>query len=192
MVNKKSLTAAAALPVVAPPPDPPQIFRRERSNRLLPSPRAAKLGSQAWGPDSVIQKRDEKRSRSLGLISSDEGNVIFPGRRFVEPPSKKAKSGAAPPTLRLPKLRPKAVPAACVSTASSLSKGKKFLLTAAATPPSTRSKKQSSSSKLDDVKIDAAACQEVDSLKEELGKLKEKLKEEEAFVGRRSSGSRKR
>ncbi|KAK1663207.1 hypothetical protein QYE76_051366 [Lolium multiflorum] len=40
---------------------------------------------------------------------------------------------------------------------------------------------KSSSSKLDDaVKMAAAACQEVDSLKEELGKLKEKLKEEEA------------
>jgi peptidoglycan hydrolase CwlO-like protein len=40
---------------------------------------------------------------------------------------------------------------------------------------------KSSSSKLDGaVKIAAAARQEVDSLKEELGKLKEKLKEEEA------------
>jgi chromosome segregation ATPase len=40
---------------------------------------------------------------------------------------------------------------------------------------------KSSSSKLDSaVKIAAAARQEVDSLKEELGKLKEKLKEEEA------------
>ncbi|KAK1665018.1 hypothetical protein QYE76_053177 [Lolium multiflorum] len=40
---------------------------------------------------------------------------------------------------------------------------------------------KSSSSKLDDaVQMAAAACQEVDSLKEELGKLKEKLKEEEA------------
>jgi chromosome segregation ATPase len=40
---------------------------------------------------------------------------------------------------------------------------------------------KSSSSKFDGaVKIAAAARQEVDSLKEELGKLKEKLKEEEA------------
>ncbi|KAK1616539.1 hypothetical protein QYE76_022056 [Lolium multiflorum] len=179
---------------------------------------------------SSITKRDEKRSRSLVLISSDKGNVIFPGSKdetrvnvaprkrsclmncgggqgftvkrstggfaeeddlfdmdegFVEPPSKKAKSGAAPPDVAASEASaPKTVPAAQVSTASSLSKGKDVPSTAAAvTPPSVRLQKEvkSSSSKLDGaVKIAAAARQEVDSLKEELGKLKEKLKEEEA------------
>ncbi|KAK1683083.1 hypothetical protein QYE76_043931 [Lolium multiflorum] len=41
---------------------------------------ATELGSRPgdWIA-STVTKRDEKRSRSLGLISSDEGNVIFPG-----------------------------------------------------------------------------------------------------------------
>ncbi|KAK1670810.1 hypothetical protein QYE76_058969 [Lolium multiflorum] len=160
---------------------------------------------------SSITKRDEKKARSLGLISSDEGNVILPAveetraspmRRstggfadeddlldfdegFFEPPSKNAKTGAAPPDVVASEASaPKAAPAAQVSIASSLSKGKDVPSTAAAvTPPSVRLQKElkSSSSKLDGaVKIAAAARQEVDSLKEELGKLKEKLKEEEA------------
>jgi hypothetical protein len=68
----------------------------------------------------------------LSIISfrSDEG--------FVEPPSKKAKSGAAPPDVAASEASaPKAAPAAQVSTASSLSKGKDVPSTAAAvTPPS--------------------------------------------------------
>ncbi|KAK1649373.1 hypothetical protein QYE76_067178 [Lolium multiflorum] len=130
------------------------------------------------------------------------------GMKVVEPPSKKTKSGAAPPDVAASEASaPKAVPAGQVSTASSLSKGKEVPSTAAATtPPSDlrgvissleafasqftsleadkirlQKEVKSSSSKLDDaVKMAAAACQEVDSLKEELGKLKEKLKEEEA------------
>ncbi|KAK1692926.1 hypothetical protein QYE76_009623 [Lolium multiflorum] len=47
----------------APPPAPP-----------APPSSAAKPGD--WTA-STVTKRDEKRSRSLGLISSDEGNVIF-------------------------------------------------------------------------------------------------------------------
>ncbi|KAK1681130.1 hypothetical protein QYE76_041978 [Lolium multiflorum] len=212
MVKKKNLTAAAIstsggaatrsssnLPKgsapTAPPPAP-----------APPAPPSSAAKPRDWVASSIT-KRDEKRSRSLGLISSDEGNVIFPAAEearaspvkrsaggfaeeddlfdmdedFVEPPSKKAKSGAAPPDVAASEaLAPKAVPAAQVSTASSLSKGKEVPSTAAAaTPPSKEVK--SSSSKLDDaVKMAAAACQEVDSLKEELGKLKEKLKEEEA------------
>jgi hypothetical protein len=30
-------------------------------------------------PASTTTKRDEKKARSLGLISPDEGNVILPG-----------------------------------------------------------------------------------------------------------------
>ncbi|KAK1647043.1 hypothetical protein QYE76_064848 [Lolium multiflorum] len=183
---------------------------------------------------STVTKRDEKRSRSLGLISSDEGNVIFPAveatraspvkrsaggfadeddlfdidEGVIEPPSKKAKSGAAPPDVAASEASaPKATPTAQASTASSLSKGKDVPSAATAvTPPSDlrgvissleafasqftsleaekvrlQEEVKSSSSKLDGtIKKAATACQEVDSLKEELGKLKERLKEEEA------------
>ncbi|KAK1667393.1 hypothetical protein QYE76_055552 [Lolium multiflorum] len=183
---------------------------------------------------STVTKRDEKRSRSLGLISSDEGNVIFPAMEatraspvkrsaggfadeddlfdidegIIEPPSKKAKSGAAPPDVAASEASaPKATPTAQASTASSLSKGKDVPSAAAAvTPPSDlrgvissleafasqftsleaekvrlQEEVKSSSSKLDGaIKKAATARQEVDSLKEELGKLKERLKEEEA------------
>ncbi|KAK1693699.1 hypothetical protein QYE76_010396 [Lolium multiflorum] len=49
----------------------------ERSNRSSPSSGAAGAKPGDWIASSIT-KRDEKRSRSLGLISSDEGNVIFP------------------------------------------------------------------------------------------------------------------
>ncbi|KAK1684965.1 hypothetical protein QYE76_045813 [Lolium multiflorum] len=183
---------------------------------------------------STVTKRDEKRSRSLGLISYDEGNVIFPAveatraspvkrsaggfadkddlfdidEGVIEPPSKKAKSGAASPVDAASEASaPKAIPAAQASTASSFSKGKDVPSAATAvTPPSDlrgvissleafasqftsleaekvrlQEEVKSSSSKLDGaIKKAATACQEVDSLKEELGKLKERLKEEEA------------
>ncbi|KAK1647951.1 hypothetical protein QYE76_065756 [Lolium multiflorum] len=128
------------------------------------------------------------------LFDMDEG--------FVEPPSKKAKSGAAPPDVAASEASsPKTVPAAQVSTASSLSKEESFdchrdssfcvissleafasqFTSLEADKVRLQKEVKSSSSKLDDaVKMAAAACQEVDSLKEELGKLKEKLKEEEA------------
>ncbi|KAK1618972.1 hypothetical protein QYE76_024489 [Lolium multiflorum] len=146
--------------------------------------------------------------RSTGGFA-EEDDIFDMDEGFVEPPSKKAKSGAAPPDVAASEASaPKMVPAAQVSIASSLSKGKDVPSTAAAvTPPSdlrgvissleafasqftsleadkARLQKEvkSSSSKLDGaVKIAAAARQEVDSLKEELGKLKE----EEASRGRR-------
>ncbi|KAK1620165.1 hypothetical protein QYE76_025682 [Lolium multiflorum] len=125
--------------------------------------------------------------RSTGGFA-DEDDLFDMDEGFVEPPSKKAKSGAAPPDVAASEASaPKAAPAAQVSTASSLSKGKDVPSTVAAvTPPSAdkvrlQKEVKSSSSKLDGaIKMAAAARQEVDSLKEELGKLKEKLKEEEA------------
>ncbi|KAK1579636.1 hypothetical protein QYE76_018151 [Lolium multiflorum] len=185
---------------------------------------------------SSITKRDEKRARSLGLISSDEGNdspscgggQSSPAKRsaaalrneddlfdldegLIEPPPKKAKSDAALPDVAASEASaPTATPAAQVSTASSLSKGKDIPSTVAATtPPSGKTdlrgvissleafasqftsleadkvrlqrEVNSSSLKLEGAnKIAAAARQEVDSLKEELSRLTEKLKEEEA------------
>ncbi|KAK1665609.1 hypothetical protein QYE76_053768 [Lolium multiflorum] len=189
MVKKKSLTTAASstsggaaaksssiLPKGGAPSAPPPAPAPPAPPGLI-----AKPGD--WIA-STITKRDEKRSRSLGLISPDEGNVIFP-----------ASEASAP----------KAAPAAQASTVSSLSKGKD-VPAATMTPPSdlrgvissleafasqftsleadkVRLQKEvkSSSSKLDGaIKIAAEARQEIDSLKEELGKLKEKVKEEEA------------
>nr|XP_051230677.1 uncharacterized protein LOC127348824 [Lolium perenne] len=145
--------------------------------------------------------------RSTGGFA-DEDDLFDIDEGFIEPPSKKAKSDAASPVVVASEASaPKAAPMAQASTASSLSKGKDVSPTAAtATPPSDlrgvissfeafasqftsleadkarlQEEVKSSSLKLDGaVKIAAEAHQEVDSLKVELGKLKEKLKEEEA------------
>ncbi|KAK1615188.1 hypothetical protein QYE76_020705 [Lolium multiflorum] len=237
MVKKKTITTAASSTsggAAAKPPSIPPKGGAPSAPPPAPTPPAppssvAKPGD--WTA-STVTKRDEKRSRSLGLISSDEGNVIFPAveeakaspakrsisgftdeddlldwdEGFVEPPSKKAKSDAAPPAAAASEASaPQAAPAAQASTASSLSKGKD-VPTATMTPPSDlrgvissleafasqftsleadnvrlQEEVKSSSSKLDGaIKKAAMARQEVDSLKEELGKLKERLKEEEA------------
>ncbi|KAK1632398.1 hypothetical protein QYE76_006713 [Lolium multiflorum] len=156
---------------------------------------------------AMEETRASPTKRSTGGFA-DEDDLFDIDEGFVEPPAKKAKSGAAPPDVAASEaLVPKAAPAAQVSIASSLSKGKDAPSTATArTPPSdlrgvissleafasqftsleaekVRLQKEvkSSSSKLDGaVKIAAEARQEVDSLKEELGKLREKLREEEA------------
>ncbi|KAK1679667.1 hypothetical protein QYE76_040515 [Lolium multiflorum] len=156
---------------------------------------------------AVEEARASPAKRSTGGFA-DEDDLFDIDEGFVEPPAKKAKSGAAPPDVAASEASvPKAAPTAQVSTASSLSKGKDAPSTAAATtPPSdlrgvissleafasqftsleaekVRLQKEvkSSSSKLDGaVKIAAEARQEVDSLKEELGKLRGKLREEEA------------
>ncbi|KAK1668659.1 hypothetical protein QYE76_056818 [Lolium multiflorum] len=153
------------------------------------------------------EARASPAKRSTGGFA-DEDDLFDIDEGFIEPPSKKAKSDAAPPVVVASEASaPKAAPVAQASTASSLSKGKDVPSTAAtATPPSDlrgvissleafasqftsleadkarlQEEVKSSSSKLDGaVKIADEARQEVDSLKEELGKLKEKLKEEEA------------
>ncbi|KAK1645088.1 hypothetical protein QYE76_062893 [Lolium multiflorum] len=171
---------------------------------------ATKFISQARRLDSLgVTKRDEKRSRSLGLISSDEGNVIFPVAEetraspmkrsiggfadeddlldfddtFIEPSPKRARSDVVSPAAAASEASAlKAAPVAQASTASSLSKGKDAPAAAAAPSPiRLQEEARSSSSKLDGaIKKAAVARQEVDSLKEELNKLKERLKEEEA------------
>ncbi|KAK1613753.1 hypothetical protein QYE76_019270 [Lolium multiflorum] len=129
-------------------------------------------------------------------ISDTAGN-----EGFIEPPSKKAKSGAVLPNPAASEASaPAAVPMAQISTASSLSKGKDTPSTAAAATPSSgkptfasqytsleadkaqlQKEVKSSSSKLEGaIKIAAEARQEVDSLKEELEGLKKRLKDEEA------------
>ncbi|KAK1687211.1 hypothetical protein QYE76_048059 [Lolium multiflorum] len=130
-----------------------------------PAPSSSTAGSIPgdW-PASTTTKRDEKKARSLGLISSDEGNVILPAAEeaealpskrssggfadeddlydldegFIEPPPKKSKTSAALPNPTASEASaPAIVPMAQMSTASSLSKGKDIpSTTAAAAPPS--------------------------------------------------------
>ncbi|KAK1652905.1 hypothetical protein QYE76_070710 [Lolium multiflorum] len=139
---------------------------------------------------------------------ADEDDLFDIDEGFVEPPPKKAKSDAVSPVVVASEASaPKAAPTAQASTASSLSKGKDISPTAATAAPFSdlrgvissleifasrftsleadkvrlQKEVESSSSKLDGaVKIAAVARREIDSLKEELARLKGKLKEEEA------------
>ncbi|KAK1616168.1 hypothetical protein QYE76_021685 [Lolium multiflorum] len=45
-------------------------------------PAAAPKEAPSEWPASTMTKRDEKKARSLGLISRDEGNVILPGATY--------------------------------------------------------------------------------------------------------------
>ncbi|KAK1629414.1 hypothetical protein QYE76_003729 [Lolium multiflorum] len=159
----------------------------------------------AYSYRAVEETKASPAKRSIGGFA-DEDDLLDLDEGFVEPPSKKAKSDAAPPAVAASEASaPQAAPAAQASTASSLSKGKD-VPAATMTPPSDlrgvissleafasqftsleadkvrlQEEVKSSSSKLDGaIKKAAMARQEVDSLKEELGKLKERLKEEEA------------
>ncbi|KAK1628205.1 hypothetical protein QYE76_002520 [Lolium multiflorum] len=191
----------------APPPAP-----------APPAPSSSAAGSIPgdW-PASTTTKRDEKKAKSLGYIPSEEGNVILPAAEeaealpskrssggfadeddlydldegFIEPPPKKSKTSAAPSDLAASEASaPAIVPAAQISTASSLSTGKNIpSAAAAATPPSGKpadkaqlqKEVESSSSKLEGaIKISSEARTEIDSLKEELKELKRRLRDEEA------------
>ncbi|KAK1679418.1 hypothetical protein QYE76_040266 [Lolium multiflorum] len=136
----------------------------------------------------------------------DEDDLLDFDDTFIEPPPKKARSDAVSPTAVASEASAlKAAPVMQASTASSLSKGKDAPAAAAAPPSDLRGvissleafasqftsleadkirlqeEAKSSSSKLEGaIKKAAIARQEVDSLKEELNKLTERLKEEEA------------
>ncbi|KAK1669774.1 hypothetical protein QYE76_057933 [Lolium multiflorum] len=210
MVKKRSITAstsstsggAAAKPSSilskwdapgAPPPAPAP---------LAPPSSAAKPGD--WTA-SIVTKRDKKRSRRLGLISSDEGNVILPAVEEAKAsPAKRSIGGFADEDDLLECFR--SFSSSSSSRGSGLDSKGKDVPAATMAPPSDlrgvissleafssqftsleadkvrlQEEVKSSSSKLDGaIKKAAMACQEVDSLKEELGKLKERLKEEEA------------
>ncbi|KAK1663106.1 hypothetical protein QYE76_051265 [Lolium multiflorum] len=236
MVKKRSAATAASSTsggATAKPPAIPPKGGAPSAPPPAPAPPAPSSSTAKPGDwtASTVTKRDEKRSRSLGLISPDEGNVILPAveearaspakrsiggfadeddlldwdEGFIEPPSKKAKPDTAPPAAAASEASaPQAAPAAQASTASSLSKGKDVPATTTAPPSDLRGvissleafasqftsleadnvrlqeEVKSSSSKLDGaIKKAAMARQDIDSLKEELGKLKERLKEEE-------------
>nr|XP_051221714.1 uncharacterized protein LOC127339966 [Lolium perenne] len=171
MVKKRNPTLATGAvssgTSVRAPANPP---RRSAPDAPPSAPAPPALSSSTAGPvpgdwiASTTTKRDEKRARSLGIISSDEGNVILPAvekaealppkrssggfadeddlydfeEGFIEPPTKKAKSGAIVPNAAASEAStPAAAPMAQISTASSLSKGKEISLTAVVTasPP---------------------------------------------------------
>ncbi|KAK1662869.1 hypothetical protein QYE76_051028 [Lolium multiflorum] len=171
MVKKKNSTlatsAASSGAAAKSSPNPP---KRGASHAPPPAPAPPAPSSSAAGsipgdwPASTTTKRDEKKARSLGYISSDEGNVILPAAEeaealpskrssggfadeddlydldedFIEPPPKKSKTSAALPDPAASEASaPATVPTAQISTASSLSKGNNIPSTAAAaTAPS--------------------------------------------------------
>ncbi|KAK1697292.1 hypothetical protein QYE76_013989 [Lolium multiflorum] len=219
MVKKKNPSAAASSTSGGTAAKSSLIPPKEGAPSAPPQLRCAGTVSSCCrrGIASTVT-RDEKRSP--GLISSDEGNVIFPAAEETRaPPTKRSIGGFADEDdlldigsdLMLSRQAaseasaPKAAPAAQASTASSLSKGKDAPAAASAPPSDLRGvissleafasqftsleadkvrlqeEAKSSSSKLDGaIKKAAIARQEVDSLKDELSKLKERLKEEEA------------
>ncbi|KAK1696579.1 hypothetical protein QYE76_013276 [Lolium multiflorum] len=83
MVKKKIPSAAASSTSVGAAARSSSVLAKEVApNAPPPAPAPPAPPSSTAKPGdwtaSTVTKRDEKRSRSLGLISSDEGNVIFP------------------------------------------------------------------------------------------------------------------
>ncbi|KAK1618030.1 hypothetical protein QYE76_023547 [Lolium multiflorum] len=161
--------------------------------------------------DVAVEEAEAVPSKRSSGGFADEDDLYDLDESFIEPPPKKSKTSAAPPDHAASEASaPATVPAAQISTASSLSKGKNIPSTAtAATPPpgkpdlrvvisslesfasqytslevdkaQLQKEVESSSSKLEGaIKIAAEARQEIDSLKEELEGLKRRLKDEEA------------
>ncbi|KAK1613246.1 hypothetical protein QYE76_036919 [Lolium multiflorum] len=90
MLKKKSLTATgSSMTGAAAAKSSSTLPKNSSSDAPPPAPAPpAPPGSIAKPGDwlaSSITKRDEKRARSLGLVSSDEGNVILPGA--ISPPN---------------------------------------------------------------------------------------------------------
>ncbi|KAK1691922.1 hypothetical protein QYE76_008619 [Lolium multiflorum] len=166
MVKKKIPSAAASSTSGGAAAKPSSILSKEGApSAPPPAPAPPAPPSSAAKPGdwiaSTVTKRDEKRSRSLGLISSDEGNVIFPAAEetrapptkrsiggfadeddlldidddFIEPPPKRVRPDAAAASEAS---APKTAPTAQASTASSLSKGKDAPAAAAAPPSDLR------------------------------------------------------
>ncbi|KAK1661314.1 hypothetical protein QYE76_049473 [Lolium multiflorum] len=128
MVKKKNPSAAASSTSGGAAAKTSSILSKEGApSAPPPAPAPPAPPSSAAKPGdwiaSTVTKRDEKRSRSLGLISSDEGNVIFPAAEetraspmkrsiggfadeddlldfddaFIEPPPKRVRSDAVSP-----------------------------------------------------------------------------------------------
>ncbi|KAK1648157.1 hypothetical protein QYE76_065962 [Lolium multiflorum] len=184
MVKKKSLTAtgssttggaaaksSSTLPKKsssdAPPPAP-----------VPPAPPGPIAKPRDWLASSITKPVEETRAspvkRSTGGFA-DEDDLFDIDEGFVEPPAKKAKSGAAPLDVAASEVSD------LRGVISSLEAFASQYTSLEAEKVRLQKEVESSSSKLDGaVKIATEARQEADSLKEELGKLREKLREEEA------------
>ncbi|KAK1682177.1 hypothetical protein QYE76_043025 [Lolium multiflorum] len=86
MVKKKNPSLAAGTTSSgAAAKAPSGVLKRGTSDASAPAPPPPKPEVSMAGPApddwpaSTTSKRDEKRARSLGIISADEGNVILPG-----------------------------------------------------------------------------------------------------------------
>ncbi|KAK1650071.1 hypothetical protein QYE76_067876 [Lolium multiflorum] len=169
MVKKKNsalaTSAASGGAAAKASPNPP---KKGAPGAPPPAPAPSAPSSSTAGPNpgdwpaSTTTKRDEKKARSLGLISSDEGNVILPAveeaealplkrpsggfadeddlydldEGFIEPPPKKTKTSTVLSNPAASEASaPAAVPTAQMSSASSLSKGMDIPSTAAAAAP---------------------------------------------------------
>ncbi|KAK1610070.1 hypothetical protein QYE76_033743 [Lolium multiflorum] len=159
--------------------------------------------------DAAAEEAEALPSKRSSGGFADEDDLWDLDEDFIEPPPKKSKTGAAPSDLAAYEASaPATIPVAQMSTVSSLSKGKNIPSTdAAAAPPSGKPRAvisslesfashyaslevdkaqlqkevESSSSKLEGaIKIVAEARTEIDTLKEELKELKQRLKDEEA------------
>ncbi|KAK1615267.1 hypothetical protein QYE76_020784 [Lolium multiflorum] len=158
MVKKKNPSAAASSTSGAAAKTSSILPEGARSS-LAAAPPSSTAKPGDWTA-STVTKRDEKRSE-LGLISSDEGNVIFPAAEetraspmkrsiggfadeddlldlddaFIEPPPKRVRSDAVSLAAAASEASAlKVAPMAQASTASSLSKGKDTPAAAAAPP----------------------------------------------------------
>ncbi|KAK1652126.1 hypothetical protein QYE76_069931 [Lolium multiflorum] len=208
MVKKKIPSAAASSTSVGAAARPSSVLAKEVApNAPPPAPAPPAPPSSTAKPGdwtaSTVTKQDEKRSRSLGLISTDEGNVIFPvmilslslrprrpdldavspGRSFRSFGSQSGSCGASIDCLL--SFQRERCSCCCRSSfscvISSLEAFASQFTSLEADKIRLQEEARSSSSKLDGaIKKAAVARQEVASLKEELNKLKERLKEEEA------------
>ncbi|KAK1692598.1 hypothetical protein QYE76_009295 [Lolium multiflorum] len=77
MVKKKSVTTTASSTSGGAATKSSSTLPKGSASSV-PLRRRRRQARQARRLAPTVTKRDEKRSRSLGLISSDEGNVILP------------------------------------------------------------------------------------------------------------------
>ncbi|KAK1699226.1 hypothetical protein QYE76_015923 [Lolium multiflorum] len=204
MVKKKSTNAASSTSGGAAAKSS-SILRRKAPPALLLSSGAGatKFSSQARRLDSFYpaeETRAPPTKRSIGGFA-DEDDLLDIDDAFIEPPPKRVRSDAVSPAAAASEASaPKAAPVAQASMPPPFPKGKMLplLLSSSFCVISSQAfasqftsleadkirlqeEAKSSSSKLDGaIKKAAIARQEVDSLKDELSKLKERLKEEEA------------
>nr|XP_051202125.1 uncharacterized protein LOC127315694 [Lolium perenne] len=200
MVKKKIPSAAASSTSRGVAAKPSSILLKKGAPSAPPPAPVPPAPPSSAARPAAEETRAPPTKRSIGGFA-DEDDLLDIDDDFIEPPPKRVRPDAGSPTAAASEASaPKTAPTAQASTASSLSKGKDAPAAAAAPPSDLRGvissleaftsqftsleadkirlqeEAKSSSSKLDGaIKKAAIARQEVDSLKEELNKLKERL-----------------